>query len=91
MKLSRREEAMSEAAKVFEDREHAGDWRVEFVDDDGGCEVAIFAGPNAKKRAIRYADRQYVISRKSACRPMRSRAAARAKMKTARGWWRHGP
>jgi hypothetical protein len=24
-----------------------------------GCEVAIFSGPNARERAIRYADRQY--------------------------------
>jgi hypothetical protein len=28
-------------------------------DDDGRIEVAIFAGPNARERAIRYADRQY--------------------------------
>jgi hypothetical protein len=30
------------------------EWR---VDDDSGCEV--FAEPNARDRAIRYADRQY--------------------------------
>jgi len=28
------------------------------LDDDGGCEVAIFAGPNAKNRAMRYANQQ---------------------------------
>jgi hypothetical protein len=50
---------MTEAAKVFEDRIVAGDWRVEWIDDDGGIEVAIFSGPNAKERALRYADRQY--------------------------------
>ena len=50
---------MSEAAKVFEDREHAGDWRVEFVDDDGGCEVAIFAGPNARERRDQVCQLQY--------------------------------
>jgi hypothetical protein len=50
---------MSEPAKVFEDRLYPGDWRVEWVDDDGGVEVAIFAGPNARERAMRYADRQY--------------------------------
>ena len=50
---------MSEPAKVFEDRKWRGDWRVEWMDDDGGCEVAIFSGPNARDRAIRYADRQY--------------------------------
>jgi hypothetical protein len=50
---------MPETAKVFEDRESTGDWRVERIDDDGGCEVAIFAGPHAKERAIRYANHQY--------------------------------
>jgi hypothetical protein len=50
---------MSEAAKVFEDRQAPGDWRVEWVDDDGGCEIGIFSGPNARDRAIRYANMQY--------------------------------
>ena len=49
---------MSEPAKVFADRLYPGDWRVEWVDDDGGVELAIFAGPNARERAIKYADRQ---------------------------------
>ena len=70
---------MSEAAKVFEDREHAGDWRVEFVDDDGGCEVAIFAGPNAKERAIRYADRQYGNFEEISLSPYATRAAGATK------------
>ena len=35
------------------------DWWVEWVDDDGAVEVAIFSGPNARERALRYADRQY--------------------------------
>jgi len=52
------EKTVSETAKVFEDRQWRGDWRVEWM-DDGGCEVAIFSGPNARERAIRYADRQY--------------------------------
>jgi hypothetical protein len=30
-----------------------------WFDDDGGCEIAIFAGPNAREWALRYADRQY--------------------------------
>jgi hypothetical protein len=38
--------AMSEPAKVFEDRASPEDWRVEKFDDDGGAEVAIFSGPN---------------------------------------------
>jgi hypothetical protein len=46
-------------AKVFRDRERAGDWRVEKLDDDGGSEVAIFSGGDARQRAIRYADREY--------------------------------
>jgi hypothetical protein len=50
---------MPETAKVFEDRGHAGNWRVEWFDDDGGCEVEIFAGPNARERARRYAEQRY--------------------------------
>jgi hypothetical protein len=50
---------MPETARVLQGRENAGDWRVEWFDDDGGCEVAIFSRPNARDRAIRYADRQY--------------------------------
>ena len=34
--------------EVFEDNEHAGDWRVEYFDADGGCYVTIFAGPLAE-------------------------------------------
>jgi hypothetical protein len=46
-------------AKLFRDREHTGDWRVEKLDDDGRIEVAIFSGGDARQRAIRYADREY--------------------------------
>jgi hypothetical protein len=53
------EGAMPETAKVFEDREHPGEWRVEWFDDDGGCEVEIFTGPHTRDQAIRYADHQY--------------------------------
>ena len=42
--------------QVFEDRESKADWRVEYVDDDGGCYVTIFAGPFAEKRAREYAE-----------------------------------
>ncbi len=49
----------SEPAKVFEDRKSPGDWRVEKFDNDGGAEVAIFGGPNARERAIQYADWRY--------------------------------
>ena len=47
-------------AKVFRDREHTGDWRVEKLLDDGeSSEVAIFSGDDARQRAIQYAEREY--------------------------------
>jgi hypothetical protein len=47
-------------AKVFPDREHPGDWRVEKLCDDGeSIAVAIFSGGDARQRAIRHADREY--------------------------------
>ena len=47
-------------AKVFRDREHTGDWRVEKLDEDGeSIEIATFSGGDARQRAIRYADREY--------------------------------
>jgi hypothetical protein len=46
-------------AHVLEDRENAGDWRVERIDDDGGCEFEIFKGPNARQRARQYAEQRY--------------------------------
>jgi hypothetical protein len=48
---------MHESTKVFEDRISPGDRRVEKV-DDGGIEVAIFAGPDARDRDLEYADRR---------------------------------
>jgi hypothetical protein len=41
---------------VFEDRQREGDWRVEYFDEDGGCYVAIFGGPEAERRARDYAN-----------------------------------
>jgi hypothetical protein len=47
-------------AKVFRNREHTGDWRVEKLNDDGeSYDVTIFSGAEARERAIRYADREY--------------------------------
>ena len=47
-------------AKLFRDREHTGDWRVEKLCDDGeSIDVAIFSGGDARQRAICYADREY--------------------------------
>jgi len=40
----------TEPAKVFEDR---GQWRVEWFDDDGRCELEIFTGPDARAKALR--------------------------------------
>ena len=39
---------------VFEDRHGSGEWRVEYNDDDGGCYVTVFAGPEAERRAREY-------------------------------------
>jgi hypothetical protein len=50
---------VSEPAVVFEDRMYPGEWRVEWYDDHVLCEVAIFAGRNARERAILYAELQY--------------------------------
>jgi hypothetical protein len=47
------------SARVFEDLLYPGDWRVEWFDDNGDVELASFAGPKARERAIKYADRQY--------------------------------
>ena len=47
---------MNAEIKVFEDRIVSGEWRVEYFDDDGGCYVAIFAGPAAEQRARDYGD-----------------------------------
>jgi len=39
---------------VNEDRDGTGGWRVEYFDNDGGCYVTIFAGPEAAQRARAY-------------------------------------
>ena len=50
---------MSGPAKVFEERETPGQWRVEWLDDDGRCELEIFSGPEARQQALRYAAKRY--------------------------------
>lgn len=42
---------------MFRDREHSGASRVEKMDEDGGIELALFSGDDARQRAISYADR----------------------------------
>ena len=49
----------TEPAKVFEDRATPGEWRVEWFDDDGRCELEIFTGPTARRQALRYAMQKY--------------------------------
>ena len=49
----------AEPANVFEDRAVTGQWRVEWFDDDGRCELEIFSGPDARRQALRYAMRRY--------------------------------
>ena len=44
---------------VFEDRQSPDDWHVQWTDDDGGFETAIFSGPRARERAIIFAERCY--------------------------------
>jgi hypothetical protein len=36
-----------------------GQWRVEWSDDEGRCELEIFTGFDARRQALRYAMRQY--------------------------------
>lgn len=50
---------MADSAKMFEDRHTPGQWRVEWFDDDGSCELEIFTGHDARRQALRYAMRKY--------------------------------
>ena len=45
--------------RLFPDRLDPRDWRVEAFDEDGGCEIAVFSGPNAEGRARRFAKAEY--------------------------------
>ena len=49
----------TEPAYLFEDRQTPGDWHVQWTDDNGGVEMAIFSGPRAHERAIMFAERWY--------------------------------
>ena len=44
---------MPEPAIIFPDRLYSEEGRVEWIDGGGGIEVAIFAGPKARERALR--------------------------------------
>jgi hypothetical protein len=72
-------------AKVFRDRVHTGDWRVEKLMDDGELiEVAIFSGGDARQRAIRYADREYGAFDEIELEPYRRATSRKARLITAR-------
>jgi hypothetical protein len=47
-------------AKVYEDHENPGVWRVEKLNADAGYDdLQVFIGPDAREKAIRYATRAY--------------------------------
>ena len=46
-------------AKLTQDKDNPTQYRVEAIDEDGGCEVAIFSGPSALERAITFAGGGY--------------------------------
>ena len=50
---------MSDVAKLFEDRERPGQWRVERVGYNGRSETRRFGGHDALRRALRYAMQKY--------------------------------
>jgi hypothetical protein len=45
--------------EIAERKDAPGAWTVEAIDEDGGIERAIFAGPRARERAETYASYQY--------------------------------
>ena len=47
----------ADPAFLFEDRQTPGDWHVQWTDDDGALEMAIFSGPRARERALVFAER----------------------------------
>lgn len=47
-------------AILVRDKQSADNYRVEFTDLDGGVEVAVFSGPKAYERAVRFAGSYYI-------------------------------
>lgn len=45
---------IKDSLSVFPDQHEPNDWRIEYQDEDGGCYVVIFAGPEAERRAREY-------------------------------------
>jgi hypothetical protein len=46
-------------ATLFSDKAEPNAYRVEAIDDDGGCEISLFTGPGALDRAIAFAGGWY--------------------------------
>jgi len=46
-------------AELVQDKNDPTTYRVEAFDEDGGCEVSLFSGPNALDRAIIFAGSSY--------------------------------
>jgi hypothetical protein len=61
----------AEPANVFEDRETAAQWRVEWFDEDGRSELQIFTGPTARREALRYAMQNYTHFKEVQLEPYR--------------------
>lgn len=49
-------------AELVQDRHDPTVYRVEAIDEDGSCEVAVFSGPHALDRAIAFAGGSYYDS-----------------------------
>ena len=49
-------------ATLVQDKNDPASYRVEAIDSDGGCEVALFSGPRALDRAIIFAGSDYYTS-----------------------------
>src|SRR5947199_10080130 len=47
-----------QATRAMPTRNTAGQWRVEWFEDDGRCELEIFTGHDARRQALRYAMRK---------------------------------
>jgi hypothetical protein len=70
------------------DRQTPGDWNVQWTDDDGGFEMAIFSGPRAHERSSSRSGAT-VGTKKSALTKVRGRdMAARGLYKETDGSWR---
>jgi len=62
-------------AFLFEDRQTPGDWHVQWTDDDGGFEMAIFSGPQARERAVSSRSGATAVTKKSASNKVRNGSA----------------